>query len=150
MKTKLDSVDEAEIDQLLSGTIQELVKALPQMIAKRDFHFAKAEAMNSKIHAAHSMVRAFTPQPQPQDTAISPGTGSLNLSGRAPQRRVYEHVDQVLNDGKERGFGGLKAEMAKQFGISYGTSSIYRALRKGEADSRYLNKDGKWSIRAKK
>lgn len=145
MKIKIDQNHEVDLDEILSDTVQDLIKALPQMIRQRDTLTARAEEMNAKIVAAQNVIRAFGPRPQPQQAHESPAaTVTLTPSGRAPQGLVFKHVEETLKDGRALGFNALRAELEKRFGLKYGISSIYRALRKGEAEKRYQNKDGKW------
>jgi len=137
--------------------VKDFKAALPQLKAKQQRALAEVHKLNEQIQAAETVIQAFEgrlPEEPWQTTArassrVMPKASAPapTLSGRAPNKQVYEHVGQILAGGQEFGASELRSELKKRFDIDYSFASVYRALTAGRESGRYENRDGVWRER---
>ena len=150
MNKQSDNHPQPSYERHIQSVVKDFIAALPDLKAERDRVLAKLGELNNKIQAAEMLVKAFVrpgfivgdePQPLPQ---LPPSTD------RAPRRLVYAHVEQVLASGQGYSAVDLRNEINERFKIHYSVASIYRALRKGNADGKYASRDGTWGLKRPK
>lgn len=148
----------------IEAVVKDFEAALPQLKERQQRVLAELHKINQQIQAAETVLRAFDSQ-LPEEptrarvkhvahTKIRPrlkikARTVITPSGRAPNKQVYDHVAQLLDDGSKYGATELRAELQKRFGIDYSIASVYRALNAGKKAGKYESRDGVWSARQK-
>lgn len=128
------------IERHMEEVVKDFKAALPQLKNERDQLLTKLKALNAKIQAAEMLINAFDDSPPDESQKVAASTPS----GRAPRRLVYDHVGKVLASGQQYSVSNLRREIDQRFRIRYGIASLYRALKAGLKDGKYVNQDGSW------
>jgi hypothetical protein len=122
---------------------------LPLLQARRRELATELVLINREIETQQAILGPVSSEPliPPRVRTIVPIQEPQRVRLRAERGQVFKHVDEVLATGKKFGFSELQKELHIRFGIKYGFTSVYRALKQGQKQKRYENVNRTWGMK---
>src|SRR5438445_6852532 len=122
---------------------------LPLLQARRRELATELVLINREIETHQAILGPVSSEPliPPRIRTIVPIEEPQQVRLRAERGQVFKHVDEVLATGKKFGFNELQKELQTRFGIKYGFTSVYRALKQGQKQKRFENVNRTWGMK---